>query len=377
MAEAHAYLAPSSAGTWGPGGCSAFPRMAAAYPPQPDTLKAREGTAAHWYLAEALHKRPPSVGALAPNGHPVTEEMTEWTEAMIADALPLMAKPSVHFAIEQQLKMPQVHPTLNWGTADLVMIDHADKVLYGWDFKSGHRYVDVFENWQLVDYLIGAANAFHLDLHAAEGWTIDARIYQPRSFHADGPVKVWRCDAPRLLTLAHKLAVAAAEAAKPNAPARTGEYCLDCPGALGCDAFKATIDRAIDVSRVGPPQEIALPQAGVALHVIRQARERLEDMESALEARLISELKAGRTLPGWQIEQGYGREKWTVPAQEVFALGTLFGVEVAKLPEPVTPAQARKLGIDAAVISAYSTKPPGEMKLKPVDDTKARKVFEQ
>lgn len=70
-------------------------------------------------------------------------------------------------------------------------------------------------------------------------------------------------------------------------------------------------------------------------------------------------------LQGWMLEQGFGREAWTVTPEEVFALGDMMGVDLRKKPEAITPAQARKLGLDEDVSKAYSKRPPGEVKLVP------------
>ena len=81
----HAFLAPSSAGIWGPGGCPASPTVEAQYPEQEDSEKAREGTAAHWVASERLGGRSVAVGELAPNGVVVDQDMIDGTDAYVAD----------------------------------------------------------------------------------------------------------------------------------------------------------------------------------------------------------------------------------------------------------------------------------------------------
>ena len=116
--------------------------------------------------------------------------------------------------------------------------------------------------------------------------------------------------------------------------------------------------------------------AGLALRAIRTARERLEDLETGLEAQIMAAIRNGEPATGWTLEQGYGREKWTQPVADVIALGAMMGHDLAKPQEVITPAQARKKGIDDAVISAYSEKPKGEMKLRPLDENSIRKAFQ-
>lgn len=373
-ASDHAYLAPSSAHIWGPGGCPAFPRMARLYPDQGDDAAAREGEAAHHWLTETIRDRPsPLIGSLAPNGHPITDEMVECGAAMAVDVFTLRATPGLRWAVEQSVKMPRVHAD-NWGRCDFGAVDEAARVLYVWDYKFGHRYVDVFENWQLIDYAEGLANLFMVTLDAT--WTIDARIYQPRSYHADGQVKRWPYAGTKHHEYVHWLSVSAMDAMRPDAPMSTGEHCSDCPARHACPALQRVGGLAVDMSLQAVPHELTPANAGLLLRTIQAARERLEDLETGLEAQVMAAVRAGASDTGWEVFQGYGREKWTQPAHDVVAMGKMLGKDLAKPLEPVTPAQARKLGIDAAVISAYSTKPPGEIKLRPLDSRQVRKAFQ-
>src|SRR5690349_20197915 len=142
----HAWLAPSSAPIWwAPDGCPAYPRMAALYPEEEDTPESREGTAAHEYLAAMLNGASGwGVGTVANNGHPITDEMMECAEALLADVASWRFSCTVLFVVEQRLVMPEIHPTLNWGTTDIGGADLTNKILYIRDYKYGHRYVDAW-----------------------------------------------------------------------------------------------------------------------------------------------------------------------------------------------------------------------------------------
>lgn len=370
---AHAFLAPSAAGVWGPGGCSAYPRMAQAFPETEPNPAAREGEAAHWWLEEALHGTEHPVGAAAPNGELITGEMIEGAQAMLSDARALITA-GARWRAEAAVQMPQVHPTLNWGRADFIAVDEGARTIHVKDFKFGHGYVDVFENWQGVDYAIGAVNYFQIE--PGPDWRVVIMIYQPRSFHAEGPVKRWSVDWPTFATYIDRLAEAARQAVEPDAPMRTGPHCDYCEARHSCPALRAVGGLAVDLSRRGVPSNLSPQDTGLALRMIRTARERLEALETGLEARLMAEIRGGAIGTGWEIYQGFGREKWTQPIEGVVAMGALFGHNLAKPAEAITPAQARKLGIDEAVISEYSTKPAGGLKLRPLDDKSVRKAFQ-
>lgn len=370
----HAYLAPSSASIWGPGGCPAFPRMAKLYPDQGDDAAAREGEAAHHWLTETIRDRPsPAVGSLAPNGHPITDEMLECGTAMMMDVFALRTVPGLRWAVEQTVRMPRIHAE-NWGRCDFGAVDEAARVLYVWDYKYGHRYVDVFENWQLVDYAEGLAGLFGVLLDTS--WTVDARIYQPRSYHADGQVKRWEYPGHKHHGYAETLRNAALAATQPDAPMSTGDHCSYCPARHACPALQRAGGVAIDMSLQAVPHELTPANAGLLLRTVQAARERLEDLETGLTEQVKAAVRGGANDTGWELQQGYGRERWTQPAADVIAMGQALGKDLAKPLEPITPNQARKLGIDAAVISAYSEKPPGEFKLRPLDGRQVRKAFQ-
>jgi len=194
----------------------------------------REGEAAHRYLSEALAGRPLPAGALAPNGYPVTEEMIEGAAAMLADGLALIQR-GAQVVIEHPVTMPEIHEA-NWGTTDFGAADHYTRTLHVWDFKFGHGYVDAFENWQPIDYAVGLVR--HFQLAPMYDWEIDIRIYQPRSFHPDGPVKKWRFPASDLPGYAARLREAAHAAMQPDAPMSTGAHCTYCPARHACPALR-------------------------------------------------------------------------------------------------------------------------------------------
>lgn len=369
----HAFLAPSSAHIWGaPVGCPAYPRMAALYPDEDETPESREGTAAHEYVSTTLMGIKRVVGDIAANGHPITQEMVECAADLLADVASWRFECAGMFLVEQCVDMPSIHPTLNWGTTDIAGVNLAAKKIYLRDYKFGHRYVDAWENLQGVDYVVGIAR--HFGITITEEWTIEIGIFQPRCYHPEGPRKIWECRGARFLELADSLAYSARKATEPDAPMHTGEHCRDCSARYDCPALIAAGGTSVDLSLRGAPQELTPQRAGLFRHHIVQAIARLEALQSGLDAQISAYIKAGQHVPGCELRAGDGREFWTVPVEEVAALGALFEKKLVE-PKPITPAQARKLGIDEAVISAYSSRRKGELKVTAMDDTRAAKAF--
>lgn len=381
----HAPLAPSSAHIWAPElGCRGSVAMQAAYPQPDDSEEAREGTAAHWYVTELLSGRDVQPGAVAPNGHPINAEMVDCAQDILIDVRDtLRAAVQPEMRVEQRVAMPSVHAD-NWGTPDVVIIDHAQKALHVWDYKYGHRFVDAVHNWQLIDYAIGVFDGMGLDSSVPytdprswHGWRISLTIAQPRNYHPVGPMREWYLSSDTLRDrYLPQLRKAAYEATAPGAGFQTGEHCRDCSGRHACPALQRAGALAMDVALTSPPVDLPVHAVGLELRQIDDAIKRLEARRTGLEAHALGIIRSGTPVPFFSAQHATGREAWTVPAAEVFALGDLFGVDLRKAPAPITPGQARKAGVDGGVIQAYAKKPMGALKLVRVDDDAAKLAFD-
>ncbi len=343
--------------------------MQAAYP-EDDGPEARQGTAAHWYVTEAVQGRVWPVGTITPNGVPIDEEMVECGESFIEHAATL-GQPQF---VERKLTMHEtIHPA-NEGTPDLVYVDWGLHRVDVVDYKYGHRGVNPFRHEQLVNYLAGVFEADQLDRDVTKGWTINLTIVQPRNYNGSGPVRTWS-------TLGHiawreidKLREAAHAAYQSDALTKSGPWCRDCTARHACPALRATGEYVLDLAGESVPQELDDAAVGLMLAHIDQGQARLDALRSGLEAVAMGRIRSGRRVPGWGPKQGEGREAWTIPAAQVIALGENMGVTLAK-EAIVTPGQARKAGLDPDLVAAFATKPPGPVKLVRVDDSTAARAF--
>lgn len=381
--NAHAFLAPSSAHIWGPGGCPYYPTMAASHPQTEDSPESREGTAAHHLVAERLSGVWGMEHGTDPAGTPLTEEMFECTNDFVRDVETLRRNyPDLEECIEERVHMPMVHAKLNWGTADWFAISRSAKRIWVKDFKYGHRYVDAWENWQLADYLLGVIN--HFMITDAKEWTADLGIYQPRSFHADGPNKSWEVGGHRFVDLSAALASAAAEATGPVPKMRTGGYCGDCEGRTSCPAFTQSTQNGIDLSLKGMPHDMDAAARGTFRTQIAAALKRLNGMATGLDAEIETDARAGKVTPGWELQPGQSRLDWTVSMGEVYTLGLMMEVATMKTEDfggtlvtydVLTPTQAIKAGIDEAVIMEYAKRRPAALKVVQSSTHSAAKAF--
>lgn len=377
MSGQHAFLPPSAAAAWV--ACALWPTMNQRYPETDDKPAAREGTAAHWTFEEMLYRRPIDAGHVAPNGVAVTGEMIEGAEMYVAAVAEAYASMSVsHYHVEERIDIPDVHPA-NWGTPDTWLFGHnptsgrARLVLP--DYKFGHEFIEVFENWQLVDYACGILHALEIDGSGDEWVDVELVIVQPRAHHKDGPVRRWMTTAAALRPLFNKLRNAA-EAAHQAAPeARPGpDNCKHCPGRHACEALQREGYKTAAVAGMSVPIEMTQEAMGLELKMLQRAVALAQARASGLAEQIEHALLAGKPSPHYAMVPSVARLGWNRPDAEILALGQVLGVNLAKPAEAITPTQANKL-LDPAVLGLYSHRPRGSLKLEPVDVAGLRKVF--
>lgn len=374
---AHSLLAPSSAERWV--FCSGSVRLAAQYPGE-ENEDSLWGQAAHSVGQGTLQGQPLAVGSMAPNGVVVTDEMVEaarmYTDDVFAEVGHLFSVPGVVFA-ERTIAIPRVHDAC-FGTPDLFALDRARRILWIFDAKFGHRYVDPFENWQLLTYLPGVLDFFGLNGMDDQTLEVRFRIIQPRSWHAEGPKREWRFIAADERGNINKISGAAHRAMGNNAELVVGPHCRDCPARHACPALQAAAYRAADQGQKVIARELNAHEVGLELYFLEQAQAELSARISGLQAQGLALLRQGQRVPFHRVDHAALHEVWSADAKAVEALGKMLNVDVMET-KPKKPAAVRKLlsaaGIDASVINHYAKRPTGEARLASENTNDVRKVF--
>lgn len=376
---AHAPLSPSGADIWGPDGCPGSLAMQAKQPPQEETDENREGVAAHWLLAEILSGRTVGDGAVAPNGVPINEEMHEAVLEIVVDVRSTTARyvDGDLYLIEHRVAAPNfIHPQ-NWGTPDVVFIQRAEKRVNIWDFKYGHRFVDVYQNWQLVDYAACIIDTYQIT--DWPDWTFTFTIAQPRCYVRDelgGPLREWFVAGATLAPLFERLRAAAAEAMTPGAVCKTGKHCLDCLAAWDCEAHQRVGGVSVDLIHVQQSAGMDNAAIGLELKVLAEAAKRVKDRIEILEVKALAAIGRGESVPWHKMEFSQTRTVWVKAKQaEAAQLVAMFGVPVQLGIALPTPREVMKQGVDETVIKPYIDKPHGAKKLVRVNENSAAKVF--
>lgn len=131
----------------------------------------------------------------------------------------------------------------------------------------------------------------------------------------------------------------------------------------------------IDYIGMSLPQVLSVEALSIELRVVQRIKNLLTYRETGLIAQAESIIKSGNLVPGWTLQQGQGRATWTRPAAEIFTLGDMMGIDLRAEPTPITPAAARKRGLDPSILAAYSAAGDSGAKLVPTTDSLASRVF--
>lgn len=356
--------------------------------PEPDeTPEAAEGTASHEIGSKLIINQSVGcianyakdfVGETASNGVIFTDEMFEAAEMYADDVGEIMRETGIfggpNFGNEFRIEAKRVNDQ-SFGTLDQFIFNKKTGDLYLWDYKFGFELIEVFENWQLINYLAGILD--HLKINGLDDQyiTVHFRIVQPRAFHRDGEIREWVAKASDFRGLINTLFVNAGISLSDNAIIRSGPHCRHCNARHGCPAAIQAGLRLYEVSMRPVPIELSNDALGVQLAIVKRAIKQLEFLESGFEEQVKSKVRSGSNILGWLVEQGFGREKWNKPIAEVLSMGNMMGFDLKKPDEAITPVQARKLGIDESITKEYSIVPKTGIKIVSDNGNKARQIF--
>jgi hypothetical protein len=338
-------------------------------PPAPATDEELEGEAAHWVAMKVASR-----ARTFTLGEKFTHGGKEWeaTDEMLDGAAIYARECSIAGRFEDPVSIPDIHATLCWGTPDWWQLIQSLGFLKVVDYKYGHRWIEVYEHYQLIAYAAGVARLLNLPLD----FPVHLCIVQPRAYGAEGPVREWSLTVAEVYAYcAQIIAPKVAEALGPEPKATTGRHCIDCKARHACQTYRYTNANLVDFSMRGVIEHLTPEQMGQELRVLKEAIKRLEGRFDGLHAQAENLARAGHNIPFWQMQQSVGRLKWkddtTVDA--VSGLGDLLGFDLRKPVALITPTQAKDKGIDEAIILQYASRPNGALKLVPVNTTAARK----
>ena len=383
----HALVAPSGLNLTK--ACAASLLLQFMAPPLPDTDEEAEGTAAHHHAVQW------AMGREMPRGTRFKLNGREWeVDVDMENGSRLFAYHCVkgfRGRYEDPVGMPTIHAQCH-GTPDywaaysagdggiVSAISDAEEAIrrvieiHVKDYKYGHRYVDPFENWQLLAYAIGVCIRLGL---TDPDVVIVLVIIQPRAYHADGPVKEWRITLGDLFRYGDKIRERVEQALSADAPATVGGHCLDCKARHLCKTLQHGAMHVVDFAGIGEAVDMPTEALAVEARIMHDAMKILEARYEGLKAQIDAMIRSGKPVPYWVLADGRSKLDWNegVTVAQIDALGQMNGLNLLKAPAAITPTQAKDAGLIEAVINMYATRGPSGKTLKPETTTTARKLF--
>ncbi len=333
--------------------------------PQEGGKAATEGTVAHWVAAKSLNEPHWDTAELLGTSRDniyITQEMLDYVELYVREC-------QTQGFVEAPIK-EEFHGNNLSGTPDFWSL--TDGVLSVKDLKYGFGWVEVYENWQLLTY----ASLIYFKLpNPSLCKTIKLVIVQPRANHPDGCIRSWSFDADLIRNYRNQILNAMGEASLKEPPLRTGEHCRYCNGLTKCHAARGAAGFAIDYATTAG-HNILTPEAlSLELEIVSKASKLLTQRLSALEEEGLAMAKKGAIIPGWEARNTVGPLAWDV---EAIAVGDAMNIDLRQPAKPITPTQAinRKL-LTKEVIKSLASRSAGGMKLKRVDNARAKRILTQ
>jgi hypothetical protein len=381
MNSEHSTLPPSSAARRM--ACPGSREMELKFPAKEESVFAREGIAAHWVANCILEGDTVLEGTITPNNEIVTREMIEGAnlyndtiqdiinKAEVIHDLRRNSLGKIKLHIEEKIEINNIHPSC-WGTPDCWFIKN--DILYIFDYKFGHAFVEVFENWQLLEYACGIFDSLTLTerLHTK---IIKLWIIQPRNYNSEGQTREWVIGASELAEYQQKLIESEYLSMQPLAPKISNSLaCSNCRARHACPELQQAANTYVDVIAKGA-YELSNTEVGHELRYLKEGAALLDARITGLEEQAIYEIKNGRSIPFFRLELSQGREKWTIPAEQVVTLGKLYDKDLSKPIDVITPKQAIAKGLDPKVVNSIAERTFGAMKLVPEDTKKLQKLF--
>ncbi len=348
-------LRPSSADIWS--ACPAQPMMAERLAPQQmPSEPAMEGTCAAWLAEMVLTGQAEKCRDLVGEIHPENKWPVDYIMANhIQGYVDMIKERGGEIHAERQVKLndhimgtPDAYTVLQEKDGGFIL--HVDDLKYGYEIVTPY-------SKQVLIY----AGAIYREI-LAKGYNITSiviGIYQPRAFHVDG---VYRT---RSLSIEHfneevtRLERNALRCFDPDTFTSPGRQCKYCPVAGVCAAL-ATELYDINAMMLGKANHpMTAEELANELRFLSLASDMMKGRKNAVEAEINARFDAGKNVPGWGRQSGYGHRKWKAEKGTIEFM-TGFDATSDKLK---TPSQLEKDGADPKIIKHLTETPRTKARL--------------
>lgn len=317
-----------------------------------------EGKAAHWVLEQKIKGKSPLMPCTAPNGVQVTDEMHEHADFIIADIISCGVKLNPVFS-EARVYIDWLLPG-QYGIADYKWYDTETDTLWIWEYKYGHRNVEVKDNSQGAYY---ACDQRWINTVKNVVFT----LYQPRGFHPDGVLRRWEFDRNVLMTWVDRFKKGRDAALAVDASLIVGDHCSLCPARGMCPGLFERIDELKTV--LDAPPSLTPEDVGKRLRMLEELYTLSGDAKTALHTQGLHFVRKGFALPGFKLATKQTKRQLTDVAR-LLSAAPMFGVEIKSLYETdkLKPLSALEKILPPALVDMCTTKPEGKPVLVPDTD---------
>lgn len=331
-----------------------------------DTTARDEGTAAHYMATVAFngqHTIEELIDRKAPNGTYMTSEMADHATSYIE------ILKSHQFIIGVEIDTSH-DGSPNWvinGRCDYAGLKTANH-LHIIDFKYGYRIVEPDENWTLISHAIGVLKRNqHLNIEY-----VSFSIYQPRPYHPEGKLRTVTITARELNDALQTLNL---KLVNPSDELRTSNHCGNCSALAICPAARLAQFNAIEASEVVYSDEVNNDILTQTLETLYRAQDMIEQRLKAFEELAKFRIAKGQVVNNYSVEMGLGHARWKDGlTPDMLMMLTGKDLEQKKL---VTPAEAKRRGVNPEVIKPLTERPTTGVKLVRVDaNKKATRIFD-
>jgi hypothetical protein len=330
---AHSEIGASSMERWA--NCPASVRLSRGIP-NVSSAYAQEGTLAHELAADWLQQ-----GKLPPDDtDPETYDAISVYVNHVQDVWKsLQRHENTKLFIEHKFDLTEIYPGL-YGTADAVIYDGANQILYVMDLKFGKGIpVSPENNPQLMYYGLGALMSMKVPVS-----NVILQIIQPRySTDIKEAIKTCEVDPISMVEFAADLKIYADATTKEDAAISIGDHCQFCRAQPMCPA-KLEEKRAA-VNKAFAPENLPalLPEE------VGSLLDKVDSIESWCKSvrEYAYALSQSTKIPGYKRVPKQARRKWNDPANALKSLEMMFADttvrECLSDPEIKSPAQVEKI----------------------------------
>lgn len=320
---------------------------------------AEEGNAVHWFVQQVFEGNFTAeelIDRKAPNGIFITADMFEYASEYLNA---IMGKGFVEYDTSySQADYYEVR-----GRADHLYYDEESKTLYVSDYKHGWGIVEPSENWTLISHAYGFLQRnTHLQGLIEK---VIFRIFQPRPYHYDGPVRSDILHFEQFLSLVQKLVMVLSRHEKQVV---VGPQCYKCPKMTNCPAEQKAVAASLEIAENAFDSEMSNEALSITIKTVSRAMNNMKQFLTACEDLALQRLSDGQKIKDFHIDKQYGYRAWKENVNADL-IKMVSGVDVSKT-TIVSPAEAVRRGITEDMVSTFTEKPYKGVKLVEADEAK-------